>query len=177
MKIVPLPEKGQENDVDQCFAHFDRVIADLRAEGYESHQIIADFTRGTKAMSAALALAGVRHDLPELRYIEGEREGSGTVKAGSEVIRRGRPIIVTGRRRLDDAHTLLRHGDFAGVLRLLARSVLTPWLPVAGGSVAHFRTSPEPCHLPCRLGPARLSRRGGGRKSNSGRHRLAARLA
>ena len=64
IEIQPLPVAGAEDNADACFAHFDRVIEELRNAGNEPQQILADFTRGTKAMSAALALAAIRHELP-----------------------------------------------------------------------------------------------------------------
>src|SRR5262249_2377644 len=60
----PLPRAGAEDDADACFAHFDDVLASIRAEGYAPGAVLVDFTRGTKAMSAALVLAAVRHGLP-----------------------------------------------------------------------------------------------------------------
>ena len=71
VEIIPLPRRNDENDVDSCFAHFDQVIEKLRTEGFEPPNICADFTRGTKAMSAALVLAAIRHGVPRMRYVEG----------------------------------------------------------------------------------------------------------
>lgn len=117
--IETLPEPNDENDVDRCFAHFDRTLAALKADGWTGANLVADFTRGTKAMSAALVLAGVRHDLTVLRYIEGEREGAGTIKAGTEHVRQIHPTMATARRRFDTARDLFRQGNFAAVLNLL----------------------------------------------------------
>src|SRR5580704_10046171 len=64
VEIIPLPGPNDENDVDSCFAHFDRVIQKLRTEGFDAVNVCADFTRGTKAMSAALVLAAIRHGVP-----------------------------------------------------------------------------------------------------------------
>ena len=84
--IEALPGPGMENDADACFSHFDGVLDGLRRQGYTSDRIVADFTRGTKAMSAALVLAAVRHELSVLRYIQGERDGQGLVLAGREKV-------------------------------------------------------------------------------------------
>lgn len=135
--IETLPHRNDENDVDRCFAHFDRVLAALKADGRTGADLVADFTRGTKAMSAALVLAGVRHDLTDLRYIEGEREGAGTIKAGTEIIRRVHPSVATARRRLDTARDLFRHGNFAAVLDLLP----PPAHPLAAAWPVELRTA------------------------------------
>jgi CRISPR-associated protein (TIGR02710 family) len=119
LEIRPLPQAGLENDVDACFAHFDNLIGELRAQGFESHELVADFTRGTKAMSAALVLAAVRHDISRLRYIHGERDSRGMVMAGTEVVSEVATAQVTGRKQVDLAYRFFRDGDFAAALNLL----------------------------------------------------------
>ena len=84
IRIEPLPEAGWENDADACFGHFDHVLNQLK-QCHGPEAIVPDFTRGTKAMSAALVLAAIRHDLPKLRYIDSDRRDSrGMVVAGTE---------------------------------------------------------------------------------------------
>ena len=119
-RLETLPETDMENNADACFGHFDRVIGSLLEEGYSATSISVDFTRGTKAMSAALVLAAVRRDVPHLRYMWGsKRDERGMVVSGTEQIAEFPTALATGRRRLDDAESLMRHGDFAAVLELL----------------------------------------------------------
>lgn len=123
VEVRPLPAAGLEDDADACFAHFDRVITALRDEGYPTTDIVADFTRGTKAMSAALVLAAVRHDLTTLRYITGPRDDRHSmVRAGMERIFEISPTIATARKRLDTALQFTQHGNFAGALALLGEA-------------------------------------------------------
>ena len=69
VEVSPLPA-GDENDADAAYAHFDRVLATvLRDVALED--VVVDFTRGTKAMSAALVLAAARRAVPRLRYVTG----------------------------------------------------------------------------------------------------------
>lgn len=117
--ISPLPAPDVENDADRCFAHFDQAISDLRAAGFAPADIVVDYTRGTKAMSAALVLAAIRHDLPTLRYITGERDNRGMVKPGTERIFETSPAIATAQKQLDTALQFVRRGNFAGALALL----------------------------------------------------------
>lgn len=115
--IKELPERGVEDDADACFGHFDQILASLRAQGIPAGDLLVDFTRGTKAMSAALVLAAVRHDLPQLRYISGgKRDERGMVVPGTEIVAEVRTTIATARRRLDDAYGFFQHGNFAAVL-------------------------------------------------------------
>lgn len=118
-RIETLPGVRIENDSDACFAHFDEVLGNLIGEGYASERIVVDFTRGTKAMSAAAVLAAVRREIPQLRYVSGDRDRGGTVIAHTEEIHEVRPARAMGRRLLDQATSLLRHDDFAAVLDLV----------------------------------------------------------
>lgn len=117
--VRPLPAAGQENDADACFGHFDAVLSGLVEQGVRPDRIVADFTRGTKAMSAALVLAAVRLDVPLLRYLYGERDMRGAVVAGTERVGEIRTGLVTARRRLDLVADLMRHGDFGAAISIL----------------------------------------------------------
>ena len=120
IEVVPLPKKGQEDNADACFAHFDSVIAGLRQAGLSETHIVVDFTRGTKAMSAALVLAAVRHDLPRLRYISSaERDRRGSVVPGTERIAEVATAVATGQKMLDAACQFFRAGNFAAALAVL----------------------------------------------------------
>ncbi|MEC9346276.1 MAG: TIGR02710 family CRISPR-associated CARF protein [Pseudomonadota bacterium] len=118
--VNPLPDKGDEYDPDRCFVHFDQVLADLLHQGRHPRDITADITRGTKAMSAALALAATRHEVPTLRYVTGDqRDVRHMVVPGTEAIHDGTTLQLSVRRRLDAARRLMQHGGFAGVETLL----------------------------------------------------------
>lgn len=122
IQIEALRRPNMENDADACFEHFDKVLDDLLAAGFGPEAITVDFTRGTKAMSAALVLAAARRDIPRLRYVWGERDRRGMVTAGKERIGELRTTRATWRRRLDAAASLMHHGDFAAVLELVPDS-------------------------------------------------------
>jgi len=119
LTIEPLPAAGDEDDVDACYAHFERVLRELIRDGFAPAEIVVDFTRGTKAMSAAVVMAAVRHRVPALRYITGERDERGTVRAGSERLHRGTTAAVSASRQLELAEHFIRNGDAAAALALL----------------------------------------------------------
>ena len=118
VRIEPLPEPNMENDADACYGHFDAVLSRLLKD-YKAMSVTVDFTRGTKAMSAALVLAAVRRDIPRLRYVWGERDNRGMVVAGTEKIGQFATETVTARRRIDAAKRLMGHGNFAAALDLM----------------------------------------------------------
>ena len=120
VEIDPLREAGQENDADACFGHFDAVLVRLIEDAFKPSDIVVDFTRGTKAMSAALVLAAIGLDIPALRYVHSQqRDERGTVRPGTEKVGQIETNLATARRRLDQAEGLMVHGDFGAVLELL----------------------------------------------------------
>lgn len=128
IETCPLPRPKLEDDADGCFAHFDAVLAGLLAAGATADSITADFTRGTKAMSAALVLAAVRRGLPILRYVSGvERDQRGMVVAGTEIVTEIKTTVATARRRLDDAVMFFRQGNFSAVLGLFREGSTAAW--------------------------------------------------
>ncbi|MGC8760395.1 MAG: TIGR02710 family CRISPR-associated CARF protein [Bryobacteraceae bacterium] len=121
MEIHPLPAAGDENNADRCFAHYDAVLAGLISAGADPHTIIADITRGTKAMSAALLMAAAARGVRRVRYLVGEqRDPSGMAVAGTENVSDIEPAFIFLRQTLSRAQDLLRAGDFRAVERLLA---------------------------------------------------------
>lgn len=126
--IRPLSDNGVENDPDHCYSQFEQEIGRLQCDGFNSADIVVDFTRGTKAMSAALVLAACRHDVASLRYIAGNRDLRGMVVPGTEDIVALSPAIATAQKRLDTALRFTEHGNFAGALALLDDGI-----PNAGG--------------------------------------------
>ena len=118
IEIRPLPEVDQENNSDSCFNHFDKVLNELRQDHCRT-KIMIDFTRGTKAMSAAMVLAAVRHQLPRLRYITGRRDERGMVIPGHESISEITTTKVTLRLKIDEARTLMEKHAFSAALELL----------------------------------------------------------
>ena len=109
---------GDENDADAAYAHFDRVLASV-LQHVDPEEVVVDFTRGTKAMSAALVLAATRREVPHLRYVTGARDSRGMVTPGSEVVREIRTTSVDGQRRLDLARNLMLRGNFAAAETVL----------------------------------------------------------
>ena len=119
VEVRPLAKPDMENNADDCYAHFDRLISELRAEGIRPEAMVVDFTRGTKVMSAALVLCAVRHELLDMRYIHGNRDTRGSVKPGSERLLHIKTTVATGRRRIETAYGFFKRGNFAAALDVL----------------------------------------------------------
>lgn len=125
-EVRPIPDVGSENDADASFAHFDAILGEIiESDGVAPKAIMLDFTRGTKAMSAALVLAGVARRIPVLRYIEGKREKRGSVVAGTEVIKEVRTEVASARQLIDLIERLMARGDFEAICTMHAEMPLT----------------------------------------------------
>ncbi len=117
---IPL-DKDIETDADRCFGHFDSILEKLiKHEGFDKSEITLDFTRGTKAMSAALLMAGISWEIPRIRYVSGkERDSRGMVIAGTEKIEETNTQLVNARRLLSQAERLMQRGSFEAISLLL----------------------------------------------------------
>lgn len=118
--ISALPNKGDEDDADACFAHYNQVIGELIGQGFKPNDMVADFTRGTKAMSAALVLAASQNDIPHLRYVSGhKRDARGMVEPGNEIIYNISPVAISARKTMAAAERFMLQGNFSAVLEIL----------------------------------------------------------
>jgi CRISPR-associated protein (TIGR02710 family) len=124
-EIRTLPNAGDENNADRCFEHFDAVLSEVLAAGMDPSHVIADITRGTKAMSAALLMAAAIHGVRHVRYLVGERRNeSGSAEPGSEKVRDIEPSFIFLRQNLRLAMATLRAGNFRA-----AEHLLSPYFP------------------------------------------------
>lgn len=119
IQVRSLRKPGLEEDVDACFAHFDAELVRLQEEGFDPAQMTADLTRGTKAMSAGLALAAAAHGVGCLRYVgASKRDDRGMALPGHETVSDLRPGSVLERHLIARGVDFLRSGDFRAAARL-----------------------------------------------------------
>lgn len=78
------------NDLLHCHEKAEEAVKRVKSKGYQSGDVIVDYTGGTKNMSVALALAAITHGF-SFSYVGGEvrtKKGIGIVKKGHEAIYR-----------------------------------------------------------------------------------------
>ncbi len=109
---------GDENDVERVFVDALDALRELRAEGFTPDEIEADYTSGTKAMTAGLTLAATAFRCGSLRYISGER-AHGVVISGTERFLSIPPSRVLAYHDLQLALQLFRDLQFEAARRLL----------------------------------------------------------
>jgi CRISPR-associated protein (TIGR02710 family) len=102
-----------ENDVQALYGHY---LGILRTLGQPA-EIIADFTSGTKAMSAALFAAAVAVQAGKVSYIIGPRDATGRVTESTGV-EAFYPARIYARRQLERAMDLFNHYEFAAARQL-----------------------------------------------------------
>ena len=76
------------NDIDSfndCFEAFERMVWKFNILSEDKHEIIMDYTSGTKTMSAAMACCGMFYSV-DLISVTGDRK-NGTVSLGTETIK------------------------------------------------------------------------------------------
>lgn len=107
-----------EFDYERVFLETTEVFRALEAEGFPRDQIDVDFTSGTKAMSAGLALAAVAFGCDQLRYIAVERHEGQPVSGTERYIARS-PSRIRAHVDLQAARRLLEALQFEATRRLL----------------------------------------------------------
>ena len=123
-------------DVEDVYRECLALLRDLERRGFVPEAIEVDYTSGTKAMTAGLALAAVSHRCATLTYIAGDRQ-AGVVISGTE-----RLVSIEPRRIWADERLRLAR-DYCLALRFdaalaLVEGVNEAWLGeherrVAGG--------------------------------------------
>jgi len=99
---------------DECVT----FIKELLIEGFDEKNIVVDFTSGTKAMSAGLAVAAITMDIENFSYISGKRVG-GKVAKGTEKILSRRIYKIISDNKLKIVRSLFNNYQFDACLDIL----------------------------------------------------------
>ncbi len=72
--VYAIDEFSETGDVQGLALHYEAVIRQVlfQERGFQPEQVYVDYTRGTKAMSAAVDYVAVNLELGGVSYIEGE---------------------------------------------------------------------------------------------------------
>lgn len=108
---------AQPDEVEYVFRRALSVLRGLRDEGFAPEDVQADYTSGTKAMTAGLVLAAVAFGCSALGYVTGPRE-HGTVIPGSERFLDIPPAGILAQRDVGLGLELLRRLQFEAVRRM-----------------------------------------------------------
>lgn len=82
------------------------------------HNVVVDYTSGTKAMTAAIAILGTTYEVAALSYVTGKREG-GIVKPGTEQLKIIKPYFATTERKQAIATHLFNKNQFNAAITII----------------------------------------------------------
>jgi CRISPR-associated protein (TIGR02710 family) len=113
-KALPIPA----DDPDGAYKSCRLLLAEVRRT-YPNHQLVADYTGGTKSMSAALLMAALAQPGIEVQFMAGERADLVRVKSGSERPQRMAADFIMAERDFAAAEQAVAGYDYAAAQRLL----------------------------------------------------------
>lgn len=114
VQVIEIPADDPDRAYTLCRSH----IADARRQ-HPEHRLIADYTGGTKSMSAALLMAALAQEGAEVQLMVGERRDLHRVKAGSEQPRRMASDFIMAERDFAAAEQAVAGYDYAAAYTML----------------------------------------------------------
>ncbi|MBM4047465.1 MAG: TIGR02710 family CRISPR-associated protein, partial [Planctomycetes bacterium] len=114
---------ADEDDFEAICQQCRDLIRALASRGFGPGQLVADYTSGTKAMSAGLCLAAVDEGLDAISYIAGKRGDGGRVISGTERLITARPGLTQATRHLEAAIQYFNTYQFSAARAALERAL------------------------------------------------------
>ncbi|MDP2604157.1 MAG: TIGR02710 family CRISPR-associated CARF protein [Deltaproteobacteria bacterium] len=106
------------DDLDECYLTSLRLMERLHQE-HPDARLIADYTGGTKSMTAGLAAAALDDRACEIRLVAGLRQNTEKVTSGTHFARPAKVWNTQVERRMRSAQGLIERFDYAAAARLL----------------------------------------------------------
>ncbi|MBI5194804.1 MAG: TIGR02710 family CRISPR-associated protein [Nitrospirae bacterium] len=130
--VVPYnPHQYDEiNDVEKIYFEYVEQIKDCVNRGFKLADIVADYTSGTKSMSAALLLAAISTGVGTVSYIYGERDHGGRAVPGTERSMYLNPNRFYAEKTLLEAKKLFNINRFESCINLCKSVEETIKLPI-----------------------------------------------
>lgn len=124
---IPRPVKiiEDEDDLNVCYAESLRLLDGLRSE-FPDAEIIADYTGGTKSMSAGLAAAALDTKEITLGLVTGERFDLTQVADGTQSLRTSHAIQIHLERRLQTISTCFTTFDYPAAIGWIREALQLP---------------------------------------------------
>lgn len=102
----------------ECYGASFNTIAEAR-ERFPQAKIIADYTGGTKTMSAGMLLAALDDGEVDLYLVGGERLDLNKVRSGSQMVMKCNWMPLIWKRRFSSIESLFKEHDYNGCLELI----------------------------------------------------------
>jgi len=136
-----------EDDVERCAIEALECLRELLKTGTRISDILADFTSGTKAMTAGLCMAAVGMGLQQLSYVSGERDPvTGRVISGTERVLTVHLGLLTAHEQKRRMVSLFNRRHFAEGLTLASRLADSYAIPELRDEFKNWRVLFEAFH-------------------------------
>lgn len=109
----------QIDDIQHIFEKASYCIQELVDEGFDTGEIVVDYTSGTKAMSAGVVLAALSFEVGKIAYISGKRGERGVVSKGTEKFTIMRPVQMLMQKKIDLVGHFFNAHRFESCLEIL----------------------------------------------------------
>lgn len=114
------------NDVEILYEEYSKYIDEFVEMGYDLDEIVADYTSGTKSMSAALVNAAIVKGIKQLCYVNGHRDEQGRVVSGTERLTSLIPSLIFTEQRIHLFKKLFNHYQYEAALQIFEDSHIHP---------------------------------------------------
>ncbi|MCS7096103.1 MAG: TIGR02710 family CRISPR-associated CARF protein [Nitrososphaerota archaeon] len=108
------------DDPDNVQSIYETVGTYLQKIRAKFDNIVVDYTSGTKAMAAALAILATVHEADELSYITGKRQG-GIVQPGTERVMAIQPYFATTEQKIKLAVQFFNRSQYNAAISVLTQ--------------------------------------------------------
>lgn len=120
IRVAPaLPADAEENP-DACFAYFVSQVREIIASDAKPSEIVMDYTRGTKTMSAAALMAALSNGIDRFAYVSGERGENNLVIPGKEKVREFSAAYIAAHREMELAERLMKLQRYSAIETVLS---------------------------------------------------------
>lgn len=123
--IIPK-QINEVNDVEILYQEYSKCIDEIIKKGYTPEEIVADYTSGTKSMSAALVSASIAREIKTLSYVSGLRDNQGRVISGTERPHPLSPNAIFTQQKIKIFKELFNHYQFDSACSLLESTNIHP---------------------------------------------------
>lgn len=110
------------NDIERIQIECQGYIKEIIKKGFEPKDLVIEFTSGTKAMSAGLALAASNLNVGILSYVIGNRDKGGRVIGGTERLLTLEPNKVKANSLFKDATSFFNKYQYEVCLRVIDKA-------------------------------------------------------
>lgn len=121
---VDLRPYDEVNDVEMLYQEYSKYLDKIISKGYKPNEIVADYTSGTKSMSAALVSAAISKEIGVLSYVYGLRDEQGRVISNTERSSPFTPTAIFTEQKIKLFKQLFDGYQFESALLLLTQTTV-----------------------------------------------------